>query len=197
VATLHTCSDHELLALLSKGNDAAFTEIYDRYWEKMADYAIRLTKSEEEGADIVQEIFVSIWNRREVIEVKGTLAAYLIKGTRNLSLKYMEKNLHKNKFLERLSATMQSATNETHDPVSFKRLQEHIDGTIERLPSKMKAIYVLSRDEQLSHKEIANRLGIAENTVKKQISNALKILSASLKGEVTAAIFAVCWHLLK
>lgn len=190
-------SDIELLTLLKGGDDAAFTEIYDRYWEKMADYAIRLTKSEEEGADIVQEMFVSLWNRREIVEVKGTLVAYLIKGTRNLSLKYIEKNLNKNNFLERLSDTMQSAMMETHDHVSLKQLQEHIDGTIERLPTKMKAIYVLSRDEQLSHKEIAARLGIAENTVKKQISNALKILSTSLKGEVTASAFVLFCHLIK
>ncbi|WP_216846776.1 RNA polymerase sigma factor [Mucilaginibacter sp. L196] len=193
----NSLSDHELAILLREGDNAAFTEIYDRYWEKMASYAIRLTKSEDEGADIVQEIFVSIWNRREVVEVKGTLVSYLIKSTRNLSLKYIEKNITKSHFLERLSESMKDVLSDFNDQVSLKQLQGHIDETVDKLPSKMREIYLLSRNEQLSHREIAQKLGIAENTVKKQISNALKILSSSINGEFSAAVAVLFVHFLK
>ena len=193
--SLHT--DTELISLLNKGDDSAFTEIYERYWEKMADYAIRLTRSEEEGADIVQEIFVSLWNRKEVLEVKGSLISYLIKSTRNLSLRYIEKNITKHNFLERFSVHMQDALTNFDDKISVKQLQDHIDGTVEKLPKKMRQIYILSRDEQLSHREIAQKLGIAETTVKKQISNALKILSGSLNGEFSATAMAFFIYFLK
>lgn len=174
-------SDNELVVLLKKGDDYAFSEIYSRYWEKMAAYAIRLVKSEDEGADIVQEIFVSLWKRREVIEIKGTLAAYLIKSTRNLSLKYIEKNITKHHFLDHLSEHAKELFSDFQDDISFTELQVHVDKVIADLPSKMKRIYLLSRDEQLSHREIALQLGIAEGTVKKQISNALKIISTAIK----------------
>jgi RNA polymerase sigma-70 factor (ECF subfamily) len=103
----------------------------------------------------------------------------------------------KNRFLEHLTGTLEAMQAESHDQLSLKQLQEHIDTSIDKLPSKMKAIFVLKRDEQLSHKEIAQRLGIAENTVKKQISNALKILSGTMKGEATTVSFILICHFLK
>jgi len=190
-------SDIELTALLKEGDDAAFTEIYNRYWEKMASYAIRLTKSSDEGADIIQEMFVSLWNRRESLEVKGTLISYLIKGTRNLSLKYIEKNLTKHRFLERLSVVSQDLSSEIEENLSAKELQQYVDGAVAKLPGKMKEIYLLSRDEQLSHREISQRLGIAEGTVKKQISNALKIISTHIKPNLSGAIYVILMHILK
>ncbi|SEW43329.1 RNA polymerase sigma-70 factor, ECF subfamily [Chitinophaga sp. YR573] len=194
---LNTCSDQELLLLLKKGDDTAFTEIYARYWEKMATYAIRLIKSETEGADIVQEIFVSLWNRRETIEVKGTLISYLIKATRNLSLRYIEKNISTNNFLERLSDNMKGISLTIDDQISVKQLQDEIDNAINKLPLKMREIYVLSRYEQLSHKEIAQKLGIAETTVKKQISNAIKVLSSSINSEFLTAFGVIFLHFIK
>jgi len=190
-------SDIELTALLKEGDDAAFTEIYNRYWEKMASYAIRLTKSSDEGADIIQEMFVSLWNRRESLEVRGTLISYLIKGTRNLSLKYIEKNLTKHRFLERLSVVSQDLSSEIEENLSAKELQQYVDGAVAKLPGKMKEIYLLSRDEQLSHREISQRLGIAEGTVKKQISNALKIISTHIKPNLSGAIYVILMHILK
>lgn len=190
-------TDQDLIDLLRKGDDAAFTEIYNRYWEKMASYAIRLTKSSDEGADIIQEMFVSLWNRRESLEVKGTLISYLIKGTRNLSLKYIEKNLTKHQFLDRLSALSQNLGSEIEENLSAKELQKYVDGAVAKLPGKMKEIYLLSRDEQLSHREISQRLGIAEGTVKKQISNALKIISTHIKPNLSGAIYVILMHILK
>ncbi len=190
-------TDQELLRLLNKGDDDAFSEIYDRYWEKMANYAIRLTRSEDEGADIVQEIFVSIWNRKEILDIKSTLGAYLIKSARNLSLRYIEKNLQKHHFLERFSESMKDVKLDFNDKLALKQLQHNIDEAVDKLPSKMKEIYSLSRNEQLSHREIAQKLGIAENTVKKQINNALKILSASINRESSAVVGFLFIHFLK
>jgi RNA polymerase sigma-70 factor (ECF subfamily) len=197
MSTYSGYTDTELLSFLNKGDDIAFTEIYDRYWEKMASYAIKLTRSEDEGADIVQEIFVSLWNRKAVVEVKGTLAAYLIKSTRNLSLRYIENNINKHQFLERFSAHMQAALADFDDRLSVKQLQGHIDIVVEKLPAKMRQIYLLSRNEHLSHREIAQKLGIAETTVKKQIGNALKILSGSINGEFSATATAFFLYFLK
>ncbi len=192
-----THTDLELADLLKSGDQAAFTEIYNRYWEKMASYAIRLTKSEEEAADIVQEIFVSLWKRKANVEVKGTLAAYLIKSTRNLSLKYIEKNISKHNFLEKLSIHANPLRSEIEDHISVKELQKQVDGAVAKLPSKMQQIYLLSRDEQLSHKEISQKLGIAEGTVKKQINNALKIISDAIKPNLSGALGIILMHILK
>jgi len=190
-------TDHELISLMKAGKEAAFTEIYNRHWEKMANYAIRLTKSEDEGADIVQEIFVSLWNRSADLEIRGTVIAYLIKATRNLSLRYIEKNIHKHNFLERLSVNYATCGSEIVDRIIVKELQSNVDHAVAKLPSKMQEIYLLSRQEQLSYREISQKLGIAEGTVKKQISNALKIISSNITSGVTGLSYAILMHLLR
>lgn len=193
MAILCKCTDEELILRMKSGEQTAFTEIYNRHWEKMASYAIRLTRSEDEAADIVQEIFVSLWNRSAELEIKGTLISYLIKATRNLSLRYIQKNIVKHDFLLRLSAHHKISITDIVEEIIVKELQLKVDDAVTRLPSKMQQIYLLSRNEQLSYREIAELLGIAEGTVKKQISNALKLISASISPGIT---YLIIMHLL-
>jgi RNA polymerase sigma-70 factor (ECF subfamily) len=190
-------TDLELLILLKKGDRAAFTEIYDRYWESMADHATRLTKSREEAADIVQEIFVSIWNRKSLLEEQVPIAPYLMRSTRNLSLRFIRDNIHRHHFLKRLSEAASEVRASAGDLLQLKQLQGRIDEIVETLPTKMKEVYQLSRKEQLSHKEIARRLGISETTVKKQINNALKIITSSLGRDFIAVFSFIFMHLVK
>ncbi|WP_175635571.1 RNA polymerase sigma factor [Pedobacter ghigonis] len=189
--------DLELILLINQEEEQAFTEIYNRYWEKMASYAVRLTKSEEEAADIVQEIFVSIWNRRTTLAIKSTLGAYLIRSTRNLCLRYIERNIHTDNFLDKITEQAVDSSLNIEESISLKELQENIDLGIAKLPKKMREVYLLSRDEQLSYREIAEKLNIAEGTVKKQVSNALKIIADSLNGKLSATMMAIFLHLLK
>ncbi len=189
--------DSELILLIKQEEEQAFTEIYNRYWEKMASYAIRLTKSEEEAADIVQEIFVSLWNRRNILVIKSTLGAYLIRSTRNLCLRYIERNINTCDFLDKITEQAVDNSLNIEESISLKELQENIDLGIAKLPKKMREVYLLSRDEQLSYHEIAKKLNIAEGTVKKQVSNALKIIADSLNGKLSATMMAIFLHLLK
>ena len=190
-------SDNELLALLDKDSELAFSEIYNRYWEKMYSYSIRLTKSDEESADIVQEIFISLWNRKSDLTVRGSLASYLIKSARNLSLRYIERNIHLTDFSEKLTEFIADTSQNIEESISVKELERQIELGIEKLPKKMKEVYILSRNEQLSYREISLKLNISEETVKKQIHNSLKIISSALRGKVSAATFLLFLHLLK
>ncbi|QNR86853.1 RNA polymerase sigma-70 factor [Pedobacter riviphilus] len=195
--SLNHVPDIELILLINQEDEQAFTEIYNRYWEKMASYAVRLTKSEEEAADIVQEIFVSIWNRRTTLVVKSTLGAYLIRSTRNLCLRYIERNIHNSDFLDKINEQAVDNSLNIEESISLKELQGNIDLGIAKLPKKMREVYLLSRDEQLSYREIAKKLNIAEGTVKKQVSNAIKIIADSLNGKLSATMMAIFLHLLK
>ncbi|MFC4211252.1 RNA polymerase sigma factor [Pedobacter lithocola] len=194
---LEYLSDKELLQLLQKGDEAAFSEIFNRYWERLASYSIGLTKSEEESADIVQEIFISIWNRREALTINGSLAAYLIKSAKNLSLRYIQRNNHSTEFVEKLAEFIADNSQDIEENISVKELQLEIDNAVAKIPKKMLTIYLLSRDEQLSYREISKKLNISEGTVKKQISNALKIISNSLKGKLSVFSYALLLQFLK
>ncbi|AYL94352.1 RNA polymerase sigma factor [Mucilaginibacter celer] len=182
-------SDHELISLLNLEDQRAFATIYDRYWSMLVNYVYGLTRSEDDAVDIVQELFVSVWNRRLSFSLDGALSAYLVKSARYSSLRTLTRDANRTAFIERLSRRIE----QFHvDPehIDVRRLAECIDKAVSSLPAKMQRIYLMSRDEQLSHKEIARALGIAETTVKKQINNALKIIALKLNTRLTIMILA-------
>lgn len=169
-------TDERLLQLLRENDAAAFAEIYERYWERLSLYVLKVIHSSDDAGDIVQEVFVSIWKRREELKVNGPLASYLFKCVRNLAIRYIEKNITKRNFLSSLSMHCQQVDVSTVDALELRELESKFAGAIAKLPPKMQEVYVLSRQENLSYREIAQQLGIAETTVKKQVSNALKVI---------------------
>src|SRR5690606_6669815 len=148
----------------------------DRYWETMSLYVLRITRSPEDACDIVQDVFVSVWKRRNDLNTIGHLKGYLLKSVRNLAIRYIEKNINKKNFLQSLSAYYGKLEVSTIDLLELREFESRLAGVVAKLPDKMQKIYALSRHENLSHKEIAQLLGIAETTVKKQVSNALKLI---------------------
>jgi RNA polymerase sigma-70 factor (ECF subfamily) len=183
-------TDEELLSLLRKNDKQAFAEIYDRYWEQMSLYVLKITRSPEDTCDIVQDVFVSIWKRRYELNISGSMKAYLLKSVRNLSIRYIEKNINKQGFLNALSAYYEHLDTSAMNKLELQELESRLAGVVARLPHKMQEVYVLSRHENLSHKEIAKRLGIAETTVKKQVSNALKLIRTEVSSaDIMVLIF--------
>lgn len=187
-----TYTDEQLLLSLREGEEGAFTEIYNRHWEQMALYVLKVIRSREEARDIVQEVFVSIWRRRQELVISGTLIAYLLRSVRNLSIRYIERNLNRYQFLDILSDHVNHLTGLSDvNLVELKQLEDRVDKAISALPPKMREVYILSRQENLSYREIAQKLGIAETTVKKQVSNALKNIKNDLGGLSATAILYV------
>jgi RNA polymerase sigma-70 factor (ECF subfamily) len=184
-----TLTDDQLLQLLRSNDEGAFTEIFSRHWEQMSLYVLRVIRSEEDARDIVQEVLLSIWKRRQELEVRGSLVAYLLKSVRNLSIRYIERNITRHQFLATLSEHFGHQEPPTAASITeLKQLEERVDKAIAGLPSKMQRIYLLSRHENLSYREIAHQLGIAETTVKKQVSNALKIIRTEIGGLSSTAV---------
>ena len=153
-------------------------------------YVLKVIHSEDDAKDIVQEVFVSIWRRREVLEVKGTLIAYLLRSVRNLSIRYIETHLHQQAFIKTLSEQVSHLDLGGVDILELQQLEARVDQAIAALPLKMREVFLLSRQENLSYREIAQQLGIAETTVKKQVSNALHHIRSGMGGlSATAALY--------
>ncbi|MBN8861530.1 MAG: RNA polymerase sigma-70 factor [Sphingobacteriales bacterium] len=172
----HLLTESELLNLLRSSDEAAFTEIYERYWEKMTMHVLKVIQSSDDARDIVQEVFISIWKRRGEIVISGALGAYLLKSVRNLSIRYIEKNTSKRNFLSSLSQMFNETAPAGQNDVEYEELEGKIAHAVSKLPPKMQEVFILSRREHLSYKEIAKQMGITETTVKKQVSNAIKII---------------------
>ncbi|WP_207531717.1 RNA polymerase sigma-70 factor [Desertivirga arenae] len=189
--------DNSLFELLKLNSKQAFDELYNRYWEKLFLYLVRVIKDEEETKDIIQEVFISVWNRRFELENIESINAYLFSSVRFKGLNFLQRESKKSFIIDALLIQSAQEDNSLDSLQSVKDINSLLDSTIENLPSKMQQVFILSRKEQLSYKEIAERLSISDKTVKKQISNALKIFRLSLQREKLISIFLLINLLFK
>lgn len=178
-------SDEDLTALLVKGDKLAFTEIYNRYSKQLTTFAAaesRLNDLDDAG-DVLHDLFVWLWEDRAKLRITGNLKSYLFTATRNRVIDHIRKNNTRQKYeglLEELSYSL-----EQH--LEAKELGLVLEQSLTDLPRRTAEIYRLSRQEHLSIKEIADQLGLSEQTVKNQITTALKHLRQAL---ITVL---VCW----
>ncbi len=174
-------SDDQFLQDMDDNNEEVFTSIYRRYWEELFITAVKVLRGKEEAADVVQDVFLSFWNRREELNVQGSLAAYLHTSVRYKCIQYIKKNITRRDYLVLLSEVELSGffTNAETD-LQLKELQHTINKTVAKMPSKMQKVYNLSRNEHLSHKEIAGNMSISVETVKKHIQHAMSLIKINL-----------------
>lgn len=173
-------TDVELTDLLRSGDHLAFTEIYQRYTNVLQGHAYSKLQDREEAIDLVQELFVSLWTKREGVVIHTTLSGYLYTAVRNRILNII---LHKkvaSDYITSLQDFIDHGEALTDHLVREKELTLIIEKEISALPEKMRAVFELSRKEGLSHKEIAEKLGLSEKTVKNQVNNSLKALKGKL-----------------
>jgi RNA polymerase sigma-70 factor (family 1) len=187
-AVFHT--DETLLLLVADGDKDAFTTLYRRYWQPLFASASRALRSKNDAADLVQDIFLSIWNRRHDLNITGSLAAYLQTSVRYKVIKYIEKNITRRDYLVLLTEMLVIyQPPDAESQLQIKELQFAIQSAVDQMPNKMREVYQLSRKHHLTHKEIAERMGISDETVKKHIQHALQNIKTAIRQNAT--IFAV------
>lgn len=173
-------SDLELTVLLKNGDASAYTIIYNRYFDQLYIHAFRRLHHKEEAQDIIHELFAQLWTKREVIQIKSNLSNYLYSAVRNKILDLISHQQVESKYMSSLQDYMKEGLCITDHSIREKQLAALIEKGIADLPEKMKEVFELSRKHRLSHKEIAEKLNLSEQTVKKQVNNALKILRVKL-----------------
>lgn len=172
--------ERDLIHRLNNNDDSALASIYKENWEMMYLGAYNLVKDKQVSEDIVQDVFVNFWKKRGDLDIKVSLKSYLYTSTIYKTYDYFRKNKSaiKVELLENFNERIQTSNPETK--LMDKELQDYLEAIINKLPEKCRIVYNLSRDEQLSHKEIATKLNISTRTVEGHISKALKILRGSL-----------------
>jgi len=176
-----TLSDNKLLQLLKESDHSAFNEIYHRYFQLLYIHANKKLSDEELAKDIVQDVFTALWSKRDFdLHIKD-LAAYLFTSARNkifdLFAHHQVQQKHMDSLQDFLTARPVISTDHAIREAQFKA---YVDQEIQKLPNKMRIVFLKSRKDGLSYKEIAEELATTENNVSKQVNNALKILKIKL-----------------
>jgi len=172
--------DQELFDLVKLGDEAAFKEIYERYFDILFIHAYKRFRDREEAQDIVQEIFTTLWSKRQEIFLRGRFPVYLYTAVRNKIFNILSHKKIESSYIQSLQYFIDQGVCQTDHLIRENALSEIIEREVAALPPKMKKVFELSRNKYLTHKEIAIELNLSEQTVKKQINNALRILRTKL-----------------
>lgn len=172
-----------------KSSQEGFLKIYNLYWESLFKYVIRIVNDEDDAADIVQESFIVLWEMREDLTKVTSLKAYLFVIGRNKAFHFLKKNLRSETFRNQFIEEYGKIVHQFEQDIDRNYLENLIYSEVSKLPEKMRIIFLLSRKEYLSYKEIAEQLNISELTVKKQISNAIKQLRRKIDYSYVPVVF--------
>ncbi|RAJ77320.1 RNA polymerase sigma-70 factor (ECF subfamily) [Chitinophaga dinghuensis] len=162
---------------LREGDNTAFTELYNRFWRQLLAIAYHHSGDKVLAEEIVQEVFISLWNRRNELYVDN-VAAYLATAIRLSVFKQYAKEKRRSQIREQIADPANQRWDEEQIYIRFQ--QQYIQGIIESLPEKCRLVFKLSREEGLSIPEIAQRMGIAEKTAEAHLTKALKELRLKL-----------------
>ncbi|SFE84469.1 RNA polymerase sigma-70 factor, ECF subfamily [Chitinophaga sp. CF118] len=173
-------SDEELLQILQQRRDAAaFTSLYERYWEKLVTLAYVRLQSTMDAQEVVQEVFLDIWKRSDTIQLRHSFHTYISAALKYKIITFLAKR--KNETDRQSMLNLPEADTSTEQWLSYQQLQDELESTVTALPEKCRLVFRLSRENGLSEKQIAQTLNISVKTVEAHISRALKTLRTSLK----------------
>lgn len=192
MAANNTLTDLQLIDLLKDDDEAAFAEIYKRYAKSLTDFTASKLFNLEDAQDIIHNLFVRFWEDRKQVNISSNLKTYLFTITRHRIIDKIRRNITRKEY----AAMLQSLTNayqpDIEQQIAAKELQRTIENSLNELSPKVKEIYQLSREENLSIPEIAKKLGLSQQTVKNQLSTALSHLRRSVS-VISVSILSLWW----
>jgi RNA polymerase sigma-70 factor, ECF subfamily len=185
-------SNTELLLLLKKDDRIAFYHIYERYSKRLYGFVLRYIKQDADAEEIVQEVFVKIWEARNRIDAYSSFESFLFTVAYNTTISLLRKRVSENKFINYLKTLHQpDVSYEVDNEIRFNELNEKVNSLLDQLTPRQKEIFLLSRQDGLTHDEIADKLEISVNTVKKHMTNTLAFLKSHIDTSLTINLFFV------
>jgi len=177
-----TTAELFLIESIKSGDKKAFEFLFSKYYSNMWKYATSLVRNDAAGEDLVMDVFIRLWETAPGIDFRTSLAGYLCQCVHNHCINYLTR--HKKRFpglsqetLKILERTIPAnGADNPDDKLCFAELSNKIEAAIDKLPEECRKIFNMSRFEEYSHEEIAEKLGISQNTVKVQVYRALQKL---------------------
>lgn len=172
-------SNFFLLVKLNKNK--AFNLVFDAYWAALYKQAYKKVRCHDLAKDLVQDVFVSLWGKIELLDAEGSVLAYLFAILRNKILKLYEKDEVRLRYAVSMAINANLSDIHSQNNLLEKELKAIIDAEVQRMPLRMREIYLLKKDDDLSIREIAEDLSLSEQTVKNQLQMAYQRLRSKIK----------------
>lgn len=180
--------DQELTRLLVAGDNLAYAAIFERYSPLLMAHAYRIIEDEDEVGDIVQDVMLSLWEKKSQIKLNLPISGLLYTAVRNRIFNSFSHKKVRSKYADSMIAYMEGVQLQSEDQLHHKELRMFLEKEIKALPDKMREVFVLYKIDELSYKDIALRLGITDKTAKQQVYNAVKILKTKMDAYLSVYI---------
>jgi RNA polymerase sigma-70 factor (family 1) len=177
-------SDNLLVIRIRNDSRDAFRLLYDRYNKKIYFFSLRYLGNAEEAEELVQSVFISIWEHRKSLDESMAVRSYIYRSAVNYIYNYLKKKAIRTRFIEEELEKDEVLSNQTWDLVLFHDLEKSLNLIIKELPPQQQKIFRLSRFDGLSHDKIATQLHLSVRTVENQIHRALSIIKNKLKDSI-------------
>ncbi len=171
--------NEQLVERLQAGDVKAFSEIYNRFWLKLYNLALAQIGAKEDAEDLIHNLFESLWKKRREASIRN-LTTYLIVSVRYLSIAYVKSRINLRKYQEYLIFQEIQRNSSTEEILNFVDLQKAVEAAMKKLPEKTIEVFRMSRFEEKSVREIAEKLNLSEKAVEYHITKSLKVLKEHL-----------------
>lgn len=177
------------------GNQADFKVLYELFSRKIFSVSVRFGLSHEEASEVVQDVFVKVWQYRHTLDENLSVNAYLFTITKNLLITRQKKQAYEIAYKKYLEKQDISSLLDTENVVVYSELEALTQSIIRKLPAQQREIFLLSKSKNLSHKEIADKLNVSLRTVENQVYRATKKIKDALKKHDVIIGLLLCWTL--
>ena len=171
--------EKDLIIQLKQSDHKAFTSLYEKYWRQVYNFCRLYLNNSSVAEEVVQEVFIKIWESRDFIKEDENFKGLLFIMTRNQVFNQHRKSVNEDFYKVTVLSAMEDSYN-MEDEIEARNLSEYIDRLIEDMPPRRREIFNMSRKEHKSYREIAGMLQISEKTVENQIGEALKYLKRNI-----------------
>lgn len=180
-----------LIQHVREGDNEAWEYITRKFYASLLNFIYGMVHERETAEELVQDVFVNFWVKRERLEITISLKSYLYRAARNHTLNFIKRRKFEQDYQQRLGRSMSFSKNETEDAFLFSELEKKLYAAIESLPEQRREIFRMSRFEEMTYKEIAEAMDIPVRTVHYQIGLALRDLRDMLKGHADPHLMGV------
>lgn len=179
------------IQLLAVGNEATFEQVFKTHFKALHSYAFTILKDEMAAEEIVQNLFLKIWERKEQLSIHSSIKAYLYRGVHNDCMNMLKHEKVKKAWQTYTTHHMEKETGPASQKILLSDLEEKLHKAMNELPEQCRTIFQMSRFEQMKYQEIANRLGLSIKTIENQMGKALKLMRLKLVDFLPLALLSL------